>query len=79
MKTLPNFNSLETFSNVQSRSLTQTEARNFQPKHDMKFFVKMVYLEGICMAKADSHFVREQCNKETRKGPLPFVLLRLQQ
>ena len=45
----------------------------------MKILVKMVYLEGICMAKADSHVVREQCNMETRKGPLPFVLLRLQQ
>ena len=28
----------------------------------------MVYLEGICMVKADSHVVREQCNKENPKG-----------
>ena len=29
----------------------------------------MVYLEGICMVKADSHVAREQCNKENPKGP----------
>ena len=45
----------------------------------MKILVKMVYLEGICMAKADSHVVREQCDKENPKGPVLFVLLRLQQ
>ena len=31
------------------------------------------------MAEADSHVVREQCDKENPKGPVPFVLLRLQQ
>ena len=35
----------------------------------MKILVKMVYLEGICMVKADSHVVREQCNEENPKGP----------
>ena len=42
----------------------------------MKILVKMVYLEGICMAKADSHVVREQCNKETQKSPA-FCALRV--
>ena len=42
---------------------------HFQPKNEMKILVKMVYLEGICKAKADSHVVREQCNKENPKGP----------
>ena len=31
------------------------------------------------MAKADSHVVREQSDKENPKGPVLFVLLRLQQ
>ena len=35
----------------------------------MKTLVKMVYIEGICMAKADSHVVREQCNQGNPKGP----------
>ena len=42
---------------------------HFQSKNEMIILVKMVYLEGICMAKADSHVVREQCNKESPKGP----------
>ena len=42
---------------------------HFQPKNEMKVLVKMVYLEGICMVKADRHVVREQCNEETPKGP----------
>ena len=35
----------------------------------MKVLVKMVYLEGICMVKADSHVVHGQCNEENPKGP----------
>ena len=31
------------------------------------------------MAKADSHVVWEQCDKDNPKGPVPVVLLRLQQ
>ena len=41
----------------------------FSQNNEMKILVKMVYLEGICMVKADSHVVREQCNEETPKGP----------
>ena len=45
----------------------------------MKILVKMVYLEVICMVKADSHVVREQCNVENLKGPAfcarSFVLI----
>ena len=35
----------------------------------MKILVKMVYLEVICMVKANGHVVREQCNEENPKGP----------
>ena len=34
----------------------------------------MVYLEGICMVKANSHVVREQCNEENPKGPFVCAL-----
>ena len=41
----------------------------------MKTLVKMVYLDGICMVKTDSHVVREQCNEENLKGPPAFCAL----
>ena len=47
---------------------------HFQPKNEMRILVKMVYLEGICMVKADSHVVREQCNEENPKGPVYCAL-----
>ena len=51
---------------------------HFQPKNKMNILVKMVYLKGICMVEADSHFVWNLFNKEVPKGPA-FVLVAVPQ